>query len=1422
MSNMRQKKIAAAFICILLAAVLAAAYCGFISAEAQSSSQQSYSSAVNNGPYDEYTDSDSHNGITVEKYADHYSGNVSLYEERITEEETEKVLIHMQATRDNDITAFVPKDLFSTEGVKSCIGKEYGFIVDTFFVTGSDALHSIVMLFDINYKDEFIQTKGHLIITISPVFQGEFAYVTPQTEKILGAKKNVEAEYTDTHDGIIYIDAEAPVIVPVPVAKYGTINDMEGCEFRQINKYYLRNFKSLVNLYNENHLNAFDEGYAVTQDKGAFFTQMDFAYSAHFYKEGSINLLDAGKAAVNGATVGLDILRALNLVAQANPIIGIASGMVSFFADCIKLAHDAIDQLEGTDKVLTYVPEFTTAKEQIANNGYLTKDALIEVVSGAEQLVLTTGGSLTVDYQVSATDPSWRTRYVSSIIFDAFTVTDNGVESFTLSNNGYSNDLKFAYREEQTELEEGTDADVYLLPEGKQPNVIVPDYTGWYQLSTDIAGEYSSKVSDITDLLNIKEVEAIYDETNNAYRVYLQEGKTYLWEVGYSDQHLGGRQTCRYEFAPQIIALGNNAVSFDGTSSEYIQLKFENNYFYRLKTADGAELRLYDQNMQQIASGTELRVENGGGNSVYLSIHFPEAVTKDAIIECTKERDVEFITYTEEEIEGITVVNDEAVIFPVPADYSGYSFMGWWSNNIFEGEPITGETLSGVNQAAVTLHANWEPVVYDIIYHENGGSEVSDATYTIEDFIILDSGITRDGYIFKGWYDNESFTGEPVINISQGSMGDREYFAKWVQETYQVTFDEDNDFIDGQSAELVLDGTAYTGHAFTVNYGEGYRLPVASTKGFIFEGWYYGDVQLTDKDGNSIINYYYEADIGLLAKWRRESYTIKLQVDGGHFYWLVEGGLSSEEATIEYAADLCPNCMITALRNASAGNVQWLFRSGYIFNCLTTEPNDGTKVACWHQITQDLQDGEEYIVYAFYVPEIYQIYFEGIEGERNEYTFNEIIEYPEYPTEPGVAFDGWYNGSIQFAYERVPDLTPKTEGNGSIALSPKTHLIEYSIKYNLNGGDFAAGTAIRRQYTVDSDTYNLVSPIRTGYRFMGWYQNNTFEGEAVTRIESGSIGNREFYAKWAKEYTVTFKYNNVSKKISVIANERVEFPTKEEVGADDDRKYYDGTWTVYAGQSQIATYPVGAIAWQFNQTQNVTIQLSWTAKVYEINYVYEYISSPPVYSYTYGEETYLAAPRQLTQDHSIFRGYYSDPNFTERVSIIGPNEHGNKTFYIKWDYYLKSIFGYGARLVTDEDHMVQEPVNVSVVLPEKNTIEYCNYKSIKIELKMDLWEENDGYQHFFLMDDKNTVLWHLTMEHVPGDGSQERQTYTKTITIDIGSWNENVVRYYYFRFGANGAFSDDWYYTNLEVRVYLSMDEPSKTIEESYQWVPES
>lgn len=37
----------------------------------------------------------------------------------------------------------------------------------------------------------------------------------------------------------------------------------------------------------------------------------------------------------------------------------------------------------------------------------------------------------------------------------------------------------------------------------------------------------------------------------------------------------------------------------------------------------------------------------------------------------------------------------------------------------------------------------------------------------------------REGYVFKGWYDNPSFSGEAITTISAGSTGDKEFWARW-------------------------------------------------------------------------------------------------------------------------------------------------------------------------------------------------------------------------------------------------------------------------------------------------------------------------------------------------------------------------------------------------------------------------------------------------------------------------------------------------------------------------------------------------------------------------------------------------------------------------------------------------------------------
>ena len=83
--------------------------------------------------------------------------------------------------------------------------------------------------------------------------------------------------------------------------------------------------------------------------------------------------------------------------------------------------------------------------------------------------------------------------------------------------------------------------------------------------------------------------------------------------------------------------------------------------------------------------------------------------------------------------------------------------------------------------------------------------------------------------------------------------------------------------------------------------------------------------------------------------------------------------------------------------------------------------------------------------------------------------------------------------------------------------------ITYTITYTLNGGT-ATNPA---NYTVETDTFTLVNPTRTGYTFKGWSgtQLTGDENKAVS-IAKGSTGNREYTANWnVNDYVLTFDLN---------------------------------------------------------------------------------------------------------------------------------------------------------------------------------------------------------------------------------------------------------------------------------------------------------
>ncbi len=73
-------------------------------------------------------------------------------------------------------------------------------------------------------------------------------------------------------------------------------------------------------------------------------------------------------------------------------------------------------------------------------------------------------------------------------------------------------------------------------------------------------------------------------------------------------------------------------------------------------------------------------------------------------------------------------------------------------------------------------------------------------------------------------------------------------------------------------------------------------------------------------------------------------------------------------------------------------------------------------------------------------------------------------------------------------------------------------IVEYDIIYELNGGVNSESNPVK--YNVETDTLTLLAPKRSGYSFVGWYDNAEFAGEPVTQIIRASTNHKSFYAKW--------------------------------------------------------------------------------------------------------------------------------------------------------------------------------------------------------------------------------------------------------------------------------------------------------------------
>ncbi len=100
---------------------------------------------------------------------------------------------------------------------------------------------------------------------------------------------------------------------------------------------------------------------------------------------------------------------------------------------------------------------------------------------------------------------------------------------------------------------------------------------------------------------------------------------------------------------------------------------------------------------------------------------------------------------------------------------------------------------------------------------------------------------------------------------------------------------------------------------------------------------------------------------------------------------------------------------------------------------------------------------------------------------------------------------------------RIEKSNPLTviEGLNKVELEfEDAEIATYHINYNLDGGTNFVGAPTT--YTMVTPTILLGTPAKAGYLFDGWYANEKFEGDAITEIAQGSIGDITLYAKWTE------------------------------------------------------------------------------------------------------------------------------------------------------------------------------------------------------------------------------------------------------------------------------------------------------------------
>ena len=508
--------------------------------------------------------------------------------------------------------------------------------------------------------------------------------------------------------------------------------------------------------------------------------------------------------------------------------------------------------------------------------------------------------------------------------------------------------------------------------------------------------------------------------------------------------------------------------------------------------------------------------------------------------------------------------------------------------------------------------------LYTVTMDTAGGDPIRPIQYTVESEAFLLPTPVRTGYIFLGWTGEGITEPQKTIEIPQGSTGDRTYTANWQVIEYTII-------------TLLEGGNAGSSEVYFYTVEQTVTLPTPTRTGYTFLGW--TGEGITTPQPNVTIPKGSTGDKTYIENWELTEYNITMDLSGGSGQEKVVYTMTDEDFELptptrngyEFVGwtgeDITTPQTSVKIPKGSTGNKAYTANWKVIEYTITLDTNGGPVVS------------------------------------PIKYTVEDLFTLP-YPLRPGYEFAGWtLDGSGMLPFTPLI-IYPGTTGD--LHYKAEWRLAEYTITMDLDGGSGQEKVV----YTVTDEEFELPTPTRNGYEFVGWTGERITTPQTRVKIPKGSTGNKAYTANWKViRYTITLVTNGGA----VIASIRYTVEDSVTLPIPPERPGYEFAGWVLDGSGQFPSTPMIIPK---GSTGDRIYKAEWRVASYTITYV----SHGKAYNwvqYTINNQVYFGTPEE---DPSYYLPGYTFVGWkidgvegTPRSYMLPKGSYGNRTATMLWE-----------------------------------------------------------------------------------------------------------------------------------------------------------